>query len=88
MFIHIGENMVVQASNVVAIFDYEIANDSEETKAFLNYHSKINNLVTISPELIKSIVLTTGEVYLSPLSSVTLKRRAKINRNFEQMLNG
>lgn len=87
MFIHLGENVVVQTRDVVAIFDYEIAKESEDTLEFLNYHKEHQNLETISDELIKSIVLTTQEVFLSPLSSITLKRRAKINNNFEKLLN-
>ncbi len=72
----------------MAIFDYEIAKGSEETKEFLDYHQRKDKLEMIHSELIKSIVLTTEEVYLSPLSSVTLKRRARINQNFEKLLNG
>ncbi|MGM7703292.1 extracellular matrix regulator RemB [Pseudalkalibacillus sp. Hm43] len=87
MFIHLGENVVVQTRDVVAIFDYEIAKESEETMAFLKHHKENQNLETISDELIKSIVLTTEGIYLSPLSSITLKRRAKINNNFEKLLN-
>ncbi|WP_322972558.1 extracellular matrix regulator RemB [Pseudalkalibacillus salsuginis] len=87
LFIHLGENVVVQARDVVAIFDYEIAKGSEETKEFLDYHQRKDKLEIINSELIKSIVLTTEEVYLSPLSSVTLKRRARINQNFEKLLN-
>ncbi len=87
MFIHLGENVVVQTRDVVAIFDYEIAKESEETMAFLMHHKENQNLETISEELIKSIVLTTEGIYLSPLSSITLKRRAKINNNFEKLLN-
>ncbi|MCF6410703.1 DUF370 domain-containing protein [Alkalihalobacillus sp. EGI L200015] len=71
----------------MAIFDYEIAKGSEETKEFLDYHQRKDKLEIINSELIKSIVLTTEEVYLSPLSSVTLKRRARINQNFEKLLN-
>lgn len=77
----------MQARDVVAIFDYEIAKESVETMEFLKYHKEKENLETISDDLIKSIVLTTKEVYLSPLSSITLKRRAKINKNFEKLLN-
>jgi hypothetical protein len=88
LFIHLGENVVVQASDVVAIFDYDIAKESRETMDFLKFHKEKHNLETISDELIKSIVLTTKEVYLSPLSSITLKRRAKNKNHFEKLVNG
>ncbi|MCA0988760.1 extracellular matrix regulator RemB [Guptibacillus algicola] len=76
MFIHLGEDVVVQSRDVVGIFDWHVMEEAEITTEFLHRHSKDKLVEDIGGDLTKSIVITTDMVFLSPLSSLTLKRRA------------
>lgn len=65
---------MVQADEIIAILQYEQDDVSDATKAFLDKatHSK---KVTITPDLIKSIIITDQIIYYAPVSSTTLNRR-------------
>ncbi|TLS35123.1 extracellular matrix regulator RemB [Pseudalkalibacillus caeni] len=84
MFIHLGEDVVVRSRDVVAIIDRQILETSEITNEFLARHQKDGLVVDIGKDLTKSIVVTTDTIYLSPLSSVTLKRRARMVSDFDK----
>lgn len=73
MYIHLGEDMVIQARDIIAILDKDSANHSPLIEEFLNRQDGLN--ANLSKPLFKSIVVTTENVYFSPLSSGTLKKR-------------
>ncbi|PRO64336.1 extracellular matrix regulator RemB [Alkalicoccus urumqiensis] len=77
MFIHLGGDMVLKAERIVAILDHMSEKDSPENQAFMqaNRDGKKTQKVTEDPP--KSMVITEDTVYLSPISSYTLKRRAE-----------
>ncbi|MED4015717.1 extracellular matrix regulator RemB [Sutcliffiella cohnii] len=72
MYLHIGEEIMVRASEVVAIFDKRLLKTEWKETLTANSLEKIKN---ISKNNIKSIVVTTEYIYLSPLASTTLKKR-------------
>lgn len=72
MYIHLGDDLVVPIRDIVAIFDYKIKN-SPIVEDFLNGQA---GAIISSAGTPKSIVVTKTRVYLSPLSSKTLKKRA------------
>jgi extracellular matrix regulatory protein B len=74
MFIHLGENIVVRSLDVIAILDWQLLKESEIANEFIDKNYK-NNLEKASGEA-KSIVITVDQIYFSPLSSNTLKKRA------------
>ncbi|MED4161817.1 extracellular matrix regulator RemB [Halalkalibacterium halodurans] len=76
MFIHLGGDHVIRSKDVIAILDRDMEQSSGVTKEYLEHHQKNGNIVTISSDLIKSIVVTPNTIYYSPISSVTLKRRS------------
>lgn len=89
VFIHLGEDVVVQSRDVVGIFDWQVMEEAEITSEFLYRHQKDKLVEDIGGDLTKSIVITTDTVYLSPLSSLTLKRRAyTVSDSVETTING
>ncbi len=77
MFLHLGEDIVLQTKEIVAIIDSNVVEESEIVKEFIDVNDRKNNIVHISDGTVKSIVITKKKVYFSPLTAVTLKRRSQ-----------
>lgn len=75
MFIHIGGDTVVSSSDVIAIFDID-SKDKPATKAFLEQESALGRVEVVDVAELKSFIITDTKVYFSPISSLTLKKRA------------
>lgn len=80
MFLHIGGDVVIPVRNIIAILDIETTTISKDTREFLRIAEEEGFIETISQELPKSYIITENEkksrIYLSPISSVTLQKRA------------
>lgn len=76
MFIHLGGEKIIRASELVAIFDVSIEKSSKISKQFLGHAAKASKIEVIGEEECKSLVVTKTTVYYSPISSATLKKRA------------
>lgn len=80
MFLHIGGDVVIPMKNVIAILDIETTTLSRDTKEFLKIAEEEGFIDAISEDLPKSFVITEvdkkSKIYLSPISSVTLQKRA------------
>jgi hypothetical protein len=76
MFIHLGGDVMIPTKEVIAIFDVRSKEKSEITAEFLDYAKKQGNVSVIDPEEPKSFIITRDKVYFSPISSITLKKRA------------
>jgi hypothetical protein len=80
MFLHIGGDVVIPMKNVIAILDIETTTLSRDTKEFLKIAEEEGFIEAISNDIPKSFVITEVEkkskIYLSPISSVTLQKRA------------
>jgi extracellular matrix regulatory protein B len=85
LFIHIGEDVVVQARDVVAIIDGQVIESSTITSEFLRNQHENKPIIKITKGIIKSIVITDKNIYFSPLSSSTLKRRSHLETTFESI---
>lgn len=75
MFLHLGADTVVLLKNVVAITDLKMVK-SNINNEFLENMRAGKSVVDVSEQNAKSIVITDDVVYLSAISSVTLKKRA------------
>ena len=71
MFLHLGSGYSVRTKAIIAIFDYGIL---AEKDAFGG--RKVTSCLEEGEDCVKSLVLTDKEVYLSAISSLTLKKRA------------
>jgi regulator of extracellular matrix RemA (YlzA/DUF370 family) len=76
MFLHVGADVVVSLKRVVAIFDLKSSQTAEATRAFITKAHQNKMVTDIAGGEAKSLVLTDSEVYLSPISSLTLMKRA------------
>jgi extracellular matrix regulatory protein B len=73
MYLHIGEDTLVRTSEIIAILDKESASYSTILEEFLSYREQ--ETVNLSKKEYKSIVVTTDQIYYSPLAAGTLKKR-------------
>lgn len=76
MFLHLGSDVMVPVKEVLAIFDYKTM-ELEENKAFFTSMRQEKEVVAIGSDEIKSYVITDDKIYLSVISSLTLKKRAQ-----------
>jgi extracellular matrix regulatory protein B len=83
MFIHIGGDTVVSTKDVISILDHQSVKSSKVNKAFLQ--AKRSTVVDQGVEETKSYVITKDAVYCSPISSLTLKRRAQFVDSLDQV---
>jgi extracellular matrix regulatory protein B len=82
MFIHIGGDIVVRSAEVVAIIDHNMT-ASKWMRKFLENKEERHQLISVSKEDTKSFVITKDKIYCSPISSLTLKRRANFVSSLE-----
>jgi len=76
VFLHVGADVVVSLKRVVAIIDLRSGTTAEATRDFLALAHSEKRIRDIAEGDAKSIVLTDDEVFLSPISSLTLMKRA------------
>ena len=83
MYLHLGEETVVRLNDIIGIFDIENTSISKHTKDFLARSEKGGRVVTVSYEMPKSFVVCKADgeekVYISQISTATLKKRAEKN---------
>ncbi|TFD96558.1 MULTISPECIES: extracellular matrix regulator RemB [Jeotgalibacillus] len=83
MYVHIGEDAMVRMNDIVAIMDVQAAEGSLIMEQFMKDNE--NGIVDLCQSACKAIVITDFKVYLSPLSSATLKKRAeKMSRPYNR----
>jgi len=91
MFLHLGKDVVVNLKNVIAIMDLETTTISKISKEFLAVAEEEGFIVNISDDLPKSFIITEvdkkSKIYISPISSVTLYKRAGYIDKVSQGLN-
>ena len=82
MYLHLGQAVVVPEGEIIGIFDLDNASWSPRTRRFLEKAEREGRVVNAASDLPKSFVLRqkrdgSSAVYLSQLSSATLKGRAE-----------
>lgn len=80
MFLHLGNDNIVNIGNIVGIFDIENTSVSKVTKEFLSKAEKNKRVIYCTYELPKSFVVClddelTETVYISQMSCATLLKR-------------
>lgn len=81
MFLHLGNDAVVNTTDIVAIFDMDNTTVSKNSRKFLAQAQKNGQVVDTSEDLPKSYIVanTNGKtkVYISSVSSQTLLKRSR-----------
>lgn len=80
MFLHLGNEVIINTKNLIGIFDIEKSSISKFTKEYLNNAEKMRRIVNVSYELPKSFIVCLDEnfnetVYISQISTATLRKR-------------
>lgn len=81
MYLHIGGDNIIPTQDVLMILDLEIVKSSQITKEFISLQESEKKIIDISDGQPKSFILTIDNCYLSPIASVTLKKRAGFVKN-------
>lgn len=81
MYLHLGGDVVVNLKDVIAIMDLDVTTVSKITREFLTVAEEEGFVINVSEEdLPKSYILTERDnesrLYISPISSATLLKRA------------
>ncbi|WP_235867446.1 extracellular matrix regulator RemB [Priestia abyssalis] len=69
LLIYIGEDLVIQGKDIVAILDKHVFLSSTDNQTSLSLSKGVDM------ENIKSVVVTPHTIYYSPFASQTLKKR-------------
>lgn len=79
MFLHLGSDVVVLKERVIGIFNLEISGSAQSTRDFLALARAEGRLIEITENDAegKSVVVTDRVVYISPISALTLQKRAQ-----------
>jgi hypothetical protein len=74
MFLHIGGAQIVFNSDLIGIFNYDLMENNDNRNLLKNH---LTETVRVMPrtEHPKSFVITTSQIYTSPISPLTLSRR-------------
>jgi hypothetical protein len=73
MFLHLGAEVSVYGGDIVGIFDYRLS-EFESFQEFLTFSQWNSEIVTLEGKT-KSIVISQGKIYLTPVTPSTLVRR-------------
>lgn len=88
MYLHLGKNVVVQKSDIIAVLDLDNSSHSHITRAYLSNAERSGQVINVSDDLPKSFVVCQGAggqqtLYLSQLASSTLLKRAESSGSLE-----
>ncbi|MFR5875903.1 MAG: extracellular matrix regulator RemB [Eubacterium sp.] len=76
MFLHLGEDTVITDESIIGIFDIDNSTVNKATRDYLSKAEKDKRVVYVNYDLPKSFIVTDNKVYISPINTSTLNRRA------------
>lgn len=75
MYMHLGNNCVIPTRDIIAILNVEeVSEDIQDIIDTARLDKKLTNISDKGKE--KALIICADQVYLSPISSMTLYRRA------------
>lgn len=74
MFLHLGGNTVISIEEIIIVLNME---KIEVTEDWIKQNFSKQSIIDIADGKPKSMVFTDKEIILSPISSLTLKKRLK-----------
>ena len=79
MYLHLGNDVVINTEKIIAMFDIGACTVSKKTRDFLAAAQKNNEVINVSYELPRSFIVCENKgktsVYISQLSTKTLSKR-------------
>jgi len=80
MYLFLGETIATVSKNIIGIFDMDTSTVNKATRDFLNNAEKTNKVKYVNFDLPKSFILTDDFVFISPVNTSTLRKRANENK--------
>ncbi len=77
MYLHLGEDTVVNSKEITGIFDMDTSTVNKATRDYLNIAEKNKKTVYVNYDLPKSFIVTKDKIYISPLNTNTLLKRSR-----------
>lgn len=82
MYLHLGNDFLVDTKEIIGIFDIEKSSTSKLTKSFLQKAGKADRIYNVTYEMPKSFIVCLDKdlnetVYISQISCATLLKRMK-----------
>ena len=81
MFVHIGNNIVLEEKDIIGIYNIESMRDSEEYKNLIESLKRTDNLVTQANGDARSLIMTkeNGKIvgYETNVSTMSIAKRAE-----------
>ena len=85
MFLHVGQEVVLNEKNIIGIFDLDGIYVSKDIMQFLSNEEKKGNVINVTMELPKSFIITDidNKIYISQISVQTLKKRSSFIEEYK-----
>ncbi|MCI6360297.1 MAG: DUF370 domain-containing protein [Eubacterium coprostanoligenes] len=77
MYLHIGEDTLVRDKDIIGIFDMDTSTVNKATRDYLKKAEKDKRVIYVNYDLPKCFVVTDKNVFVSPINTGTLNKRAK-----------
>ena len=78
MYLHIGEDTVIRDRDIIGIFDMDTSTVNKATRDYLKKEKKKKRVAYVNYDLPKCFVVTDKKVFISPINTSTLSKRAKL----------
>lgn len=79
MYLHIGGDTMISSEEIIGIFDMDTSTVNKATRDYLAKAEKEKRVIYVNFDLPKSFIVTDVGVYVSPLNTSTLNKRASFN---------
>ena len=84
MYLHIGQDTVLNTNEIIGVFDLDNASQAKDTRNLLHRCEQENLIHSMNDTLPRSfVILDSGQVYLTPVSSGTIARRSMNQSNIQ-----
>lgn len=77
MYLHIGEDTLIKDKEIIGIFDMDTSTVNKATRDYLKKEETDKRVIYVNYDLPKCFVVTDDKVYVSPINTGTLNKRAK-----------
>ena len=77
MFIHLGEDTVVNDKEIIGVFDIDTSTVNKATRDYLSKAEKDKRVIYVNYDLPKSFIVCDDRVYISPINTSTINKRSK-----------
>ena len=74
-YLHLGSDVTVHSQDIIGIFDIERVTVNKEVNEFLKKCQRSGRIYYVSLDLPKSFAVTDDKVYVTNVSTLTLKKR-------------